>query len=415
VTAFSPLEHTHAFQLPNGLQVYLKPDHRAPLVTAQAWVRVGSIDETQEEAGLSHVLEHMLFKGTRHFRADQISRWIEALGGSLNAETSREHTRYYIDVPRDGARQAVTLLSELLYRASFDAGEWNRERPVILEEIKRRNDDPESQLWELFNQTLFTHPRLRRPVIGYPATVEAVTPDVLRRFYERHYRAERAVVVVAGDFALAEMRRWVERAFRAMPGKGPPRDPLPQNNVFEPSSQRLEQPVQQSYVAFGFPTPPAGHEDEEALDLLAAVLTEGRGARLVDDLRETKKLVWSVNSFHLTHSGPSAFGIFFDCDADKRLPATEALMQALKRLRRNPPTEREVRRAKNLSHTGWLQSFETFHHQAAVIGSFAADGTIDRLPGYLARLQAVTPKRLSAVIDTYLGSLRLSDAVVEAP
>src|SRR5581483_475131 len=174
---FQPLANTQFFTLPNGLQVYLKPERQAPLVSAQAWVRVGSVDEPRSEAGLSHVLEHMLFKGTKRFSAEDISRWIESLGGSLNAETSREYTHYYVDVPAAGARQAVILLSELLYRAKLDAGEWKRECPVILEEIKRRNDDPESLLWDLLNETLYTNPRLAQPVIGSPATVASVSAE----------------------------------------------------------------------------------------------------------------------------------------------------------------------------------------------------------------------------------------------
>src|SRR4051812_46223148 len=151
----------------------------------------------------------MLFKGTEHFRADEISRWIESLGGSLNAETSKEYTHYYIDVPAHGARQAVTLLAEFLYRATFDPEEWRRECPVILEEMKRRNDDPEAMLWDIFNEALYAHPRLRQPVIGYAETVEAVTPASLRAFYKKHYHADRMLLVIAGDFELPQMRSWI--------------------------------------------------------------------------------------------------------------------------------------------------------------------------------------------------------------
>jgi zinc protease len=412
---FSPLERTVSFKLSNGLQVYLKPDRRAPLVSAQAWVRVGSVDESENEAGLSHVLEHMLFKGTEHYRAEEISRWIEALGGSLNAETSREYTRYYIDVPAHGAQEAVTLLSELLYRATFDPLEWARECPVILEEMKRRNDDPESVLWDVFNEVLYKNTRLRQPVIGYPRTVEAVTPEILRRFYERHYRAERAVLVIAGHFKTPEMRRWVERAFAGMPSAGAAREPFPAEKSFEPSTQKRNRPVHQSYVAFGFPTPSSDHEDQEALDLLAAVLSDGRGSRLVDRLRETKKLVWSVNAFNLTHSGPGLFGILFECDAPRRDAATEELYRVLRSLKRRAPIDYELRRAKNLIQTSWLQGYETYHHQAATIGSFAIDGNLQRLKNYLPRLLSIKTPELNAVIEKYFGEFRLSSAVIEAP
>src|SRR6185437_9030043 len=140
---FSPLEGMTSHRLPNGLRIYLKEDHRFPLVSTHAWIRVGSADENDGTAGLSHVLEHMVFKGTAHHGAAEISRWVESLGGGMNAETAREYTHYYIDVPREGAEKSVHLVAELLCRASLAQAEWKRERPVILEEMKRRNDDPD--------------------------------------------------------------------------------------------------------------------------------------------------------------------------------------------------------------------------------------------------------------------------------
>src|SRR6185437_1329798 len=135
---FSPLDNVTFHPFPNGLRLYLKEDRTWPLVSVQAWVRVGSVDEEAAAAGVSHVLEHMVFKGTTHHAAADISRWVESQGGALNAETAKEYTHYYIDVPSVGTRKAVHLLAELLHRAALDPEEWKRECPVILEEIKRR-------------------------------------------------------------------------------------------------------------------------------------------------------------------------------------------------------------------------------------------------------------------------------------
>jgi zinc protease len=412
--AFSPLDHLSFLQLDNGLRIYLKPSRGPALVSVQAWVRVGSIDETPAEAGLSHVLEHMVFKGTANHKAADISRWIESLGGSLNAETSKEYTHYYIDVPSPGARQAVSLMGELLYRATFDPDEWVRECPVILEEIKRRNDDPEAMLWDVFNDAVFDDIRLRRAVIGFPKTVRDVTPDGLRTFYRKHYTGRRSIVVVAGHFDPRDMRSWLKKAFDRMPAGGAARQPLPSQGTPTAKSRSLKRPVRQSYVAIGFPTPPAVHSDQERLDLLAAVSGEGRSSRLVESLREQKKLVWSVSAANITHEGPGVFGVFIDCDQKKREKGVEAAQKELMRFRRNPPTRDEVQRSKHLLQTAWLQSYETFHSQASTVGSFALDHHLDRLERYLPRLMAVTTKELKAVVDQYLQAAHFSTAVVEA-
>jgi zinc protease len=411
---FSPLAGVSSHRLSNGLQVYLKPDRRSPLVSVQSWVRVGSIDETPSEAGLSHVLEHMVFKGTTHHKAAEISRWVEVLGGSLNAETSKEYTHYYIDVPTHGAPQAVALMGELLHGATLESAEWARECQVILEEIKRRNDDPEVVLWDLFNESVFAEERLHRPVIGSPATVRALSAGEVQDFYRRHYTAARSLVVVAGDFDRRAMLRWIEKAFKKMPRAGAARRPLPALAPARPQHRSLRRPVKQVYAALGFPTPPSQHPDHEALDLLAAILGEGRCARLVDTLREKKKLVWSVSAANLTHEGPGLFAIFIDCEFAKRAAAFKTLENQIAKLRRDPPSESEMERAKNLLQTAWLQGFETYHNQAATLGSFALDGHLQRLANYLPRLLSLRRSQLIKVIKRYLSTPVFSTAFIEA-
>jgi zinc protease len=239
---FSPLKNVVSHTLSNGLQVLLKEDPDWPLVSAHAWVHVGSVDEQASQAGISHIIEHLVFKGTAHYQAAEISRWVEALGGGINAETSKEYTHYYIDVPSAGTSKAVALLGELLHRAVFDPAEWARECPVILEEIKRRNDDPESILWDLFNEALFQEERLQRPVIGSVETVAAMSRDELWTFYQEYYRTGGSLVVVAGDFKTRQMLDWLEKAFDGMPrGRGPARSAMTVTS-YQPKHLSLKRP-----------------------------------------------------------------------------------------------------------------------------------------------------------------------------
>ncbi len=408
---FQPLHHVTSHQLPNGLRVFLKEEHSWPLVSVQAWVNVGSVDEAASEAGLAHVLEHMVFKGTTRHAASEISRWVEAQGGALNAETSKEYTHYYIDVPASGARRAVHLTAELLCRATLDPKEWARECPVILEEMKRRHDDPETMAWELLQEGLYTDEAHARPVIGTTETVSSFSAKTVQSFYKTHYTAPNSLVVVAGDFKSKEVLAWIRREFGSMRKTKPPMSRPNAELRGESSMKDLKKPVQQAYTVYGFPTPPASHPDQEALDLLAVLLGDGRNARLVHSLREEKKLVWSVGASNITQEGPGIFAVFAECDVRNRSkigPAVQAILQGLKK---HPPTPEEIRRAKNLIQTSWLQGYETLHNQAATIGAYALDHQLARLKGYLPKILSLKPRELSRVIGAYF-SQELYGAVV---
>jgi zinc protease len=398
--------------LPNGLRVLLKEDHSWPLVSVHAWVNVGSIDEAATEAGLAHVLEHMVFKGTAHHDAAQISRWVEAQGGALNAETSKEYTHYYIDVPASGTSHAAHLMAELLCRARLDRAEWVRECPVILEEMKRRNDDAETVAWELLQKAMYADPAHARPVIGSPETVSSFSAHTVQAFYETHYTTAQTLVVIVGDFRTREVLTQLRKEFQSMP-TGRRLAERPESEVRPgPLEERLEKPLRQAYLVYAFPTPPAHHPDQEALDLLAVLLGDGRNARLVHTLREEKKLVWSVGSSNITQEGPGLFAIFAECDPKKRAQVGPSVASLLAKLKTQPPTAEEITRAKNLIQTSWLQGFETFHNQAATLGAYALENHLDRLRDYLPKILSLDAKDLACVISAYF-SQGLCSAVVE--
>ena len=417
---FEPLRGVTSHRLSNGLRVFLREDRRWPLVSVQAWVGVGSVHEVESEAGLAHVLEHMVFKGTAGHEAVALSRLVEAKGGALNAETSKEYTHYYIDLPssRPSARQqagaglAIHLMAELLCRASLEDGEWRKERPVILEEMKRRHDDAETMAWELLQEAIYADCAHARPVIGTPETVSSFSTETVRRFYKVHYTAAQTLVVLAGDFTSREALRWIEEEFQSMP-RTAGFQARPETDLHvEPQRLRLQKPVRQAYAVYGFPTPPAVHPDQEALDLLAVLLGDGRNARLVHHVREEKKLVWSIGASNITQEGPGIFAIYAEFDAAKGLRAAGAVEDVLRGLKKNPPKDAEIRRAKNLTQTSWLQGYETFHNQAATIGAYALENHLDRLKQYLLKVLSLDRRELEGVIDRYF-SAGLASAVVE--
>lgn len=366
-----------------------------------AWVRVGSIDESDADAGIAHVIEHMVFKGTAHYGALDIARWVESMGGAINAETSKEYTHYYIDVPSDGTRKAVHILSDMIFRANFEAGEWRRECPVILEEIKRRNDDPDVILWDLLNEAVFDDPSQRRPVIGSPATVGGMQLSRLKAFYRSFYSAHHTILVLTGDFSSREAMSWIKNDFGAMPRGALPPAREPHGAALCPRQLSVQKRVRQSYLGFGISTPPADHPDQEALDLIAVILGEGRSARLVRALREEQKLVWSISASNMTHAGPGLFAIFAECVKQKEAHVIEALNVELQRLKRVPPSTDELARAKQLIQTSWLQGIETIHSKASTIGSYALDNHLKRLRDYLPKMLRLNPVHIRNAIKQH--------------
>jgi len=398
--------------LPNGLRVLLREDHSWPFVSVQSWVNVGSTHEAESEAGLAHVLEHMVFKGTARHKAAEISRWVEAQGGALNAETSKEYTHYYIDLPSAGAQRAVHLMAELLCRASIDAGEWRRECPVILEEMKRRHDDAETMAWELLQQAIYADSAHARPVIGTPETVSSFSPETVQRFYRTHYTTANTLVVLAGDFQSREALRWITREFSSMPRTASREDRFPAAIHPQLLQMRLRKPVRQAYAVFGVSTPSAIDPDQEALDLLAILLGDGRNARLVHTLREEQKIVWSVGASNITQEGPGIFAVFAEYDAPKAAQVAAGVRAVLRNLKTHPPADEEIRRAKNMMQTSWLQGYETFHNQASTLGAYALENHLGRLRSYLPKILSISRRDLRRVIDRYLIE-DLACAVVE--
>ncbi len=401
-----------SFRLPNGLRVMVRPDHSWPVVTTQAWVRVGSLDEAEAQAGISHVLEHMVFKGSRRYGAAEISRRVEDAGGHLNAETSREYTHYHIDIPKEGAPLAIEMLGELMCRAVLSSAEWKRECPVILEEMRRRFDDPETTVWESLQESLYRDTLHKRPVIGSLETVSALKAEDLQTFYRTHYVGQRSLVVITGDLTFKHAREWVQKAFSAMPkGDAALKRPAARMSQ-EPRAFKVQRRVKQAYTAYAVPGPLATHQDQEALDLLAVILGDGRNARLVRRLYEEKKLVWSISTTHHTQQTGGMFAIFAECAPQKRRAVDAAVRNEIARLLRTPPSLAELNRAKNLVQTSWLQGFETFHSQAGVVGAYALDHQLHRLKNYLPTLLAIKPSDIHHVAQRYFRH-PLASAVVE--
>jgi zinc protease len=287
--------------LPNGAVLLVKKDPSADVVSLNIWVEAGSIDEKDDERGMAHLIEHMIFKGTRHRGVGEISREVEAAGGFLNAFTSFEHTCYYVVLPSDRLSTALDVQFDAYTDPLFDAAELAKEKEVVFEEMRMRRDDPWSWSWELLFKNVFQRNPYHHPVIGDEKVLTKVPREKLLKYYKSHYVPRRTVITVVGNVEPEKVVDYVTAHF----GKAPSPKPPVRRFESDPEPQRLalvaeEGDLKQTYLSLGFPTVPFEHEDGAALEVLESILGEGSSSRLTLAIREGTRSADEVSSDHFS-------------------------------------------------------------------------------------------------------------------
>jgi zinc protease len=388
--------------LPNGLRTVIVEDHASPVVSLQIWVRCGGVNEAGPTSGVSHFLEHMIFKGTDKISANEISKIVESNGGSINAATASETTHYFIDMPSNKWEEAFDVLSQSVLNPAFPPAEFEKERKVILEEIKRRNDDPQSDLWDGFLEALYTQTPYRQKVIGSVQTITDMPRSLMVDQHKKYYVPNNMVVVVVGDVKKKEVSKKIKEVFGGLPKGTLP----PAPNLIEPPAENsdvrtIRRSAKQAYLALGIVGPTLKDPNQVAMDVLAATLGGGQSSRLYQTLREEKRLVWSVSSSFITHSGSGAFGVFAECPPEKVRSLPNDIYFLFHEIEFNGFKPEEVARAKAQLRSSWLFSQETYHGQASQWGFYTTLGAPELVSHYLKRLDAVTPKALATLLSQY--------------
>lgn len=294
-------------RLDNGLLVLTDTMHTVETVSLGAWVDVGTRHETQDINGISHLLEHMAFKGTERRSAQKIAEEIENVGGHLNAYTSREHTAYYAKVLKDDAPLAVDIIADILQHSVFDAEELTREQSVVIQEINQAEDTPDDIVFDHFQSTAFPDQALGRPVLGLPETVRAIGSDVLKGYMKNRYTTEAMVVTAAGNIDHDAFVRLVEQQFTAL--SSAPQQ-APEAARYQGGDFRQERDLEQVHLVLGFD----GVSYEDPLFYSAAVLSTllggGMSSRLFQEVREKRGLVYSIYSYASSYTDGGVFTIY---------------------------------------------------------------------------------------------------------
>ncbi len=399
------------YTLPNGVTVLLKPDHAAPVASVQVWVKTGSIHEGAHlGAGLSHYLEHMLFKGTERRAGREISATVQAHGGYINAYTTFDRTVYYIDVPGPHTHVAIDLLADATLHSTLPAEEVAKEKEVILREIDMCLDDPDQRLSQALFETAFrTHP-YRQPIIGHRDVFAASTRDDLLAYYRARYVPNNLVVVIVGDFDPAATRAAVAEHFGRVPRVRLAPVLVPDESTqLARRDQHLHEDVQVSRAGLGWQIPGLTHPDTPALDMLAMVLGHGDSSLLWQAIREKARLVHSIDAMSWSPGTSGLFYVSYLADPDKRVAAENAILGELDRIAKKGVSPRALAKAVRQAVTSEINMRKTMSGQASRLGAGeVVVGDIHYARTYFERLFALTPASLQKVMRTYLVPERLT-------
>lgn len=388
--------------LPNGLNILLIPSKRSPVVALQGWVKYGAADETDEIAGVAHLFEHLLFKGTENRAVGQIAQEIEGLGGDLNAYTTYDHTVMHMTLASRHCKQGLEILSDALLNSVVDEEELENERPVILEEIKRRNDMPASHAGDLFRGMLFDGHPYSRPVIGYDHVVAGISRERIVEEYHNHYTTDRLFIVVCGDFKEDEVIASCEELFKNTPTKKMPRDRPRPGAIPEQRGQFKNVVIPDPIVHMGWRVPGNIGADVAALDALALIVGQGESSRLYRRLVNDDKLVRSIGSSVWSPRDEGTFSI--GIKGDNKMPQNmKRIEEAIQQCLVAQITEKELNKAKKnlLADSIYArESVDGIADRYAYCESIADDWKADHF--YLEAIQALKLDDLSRVRDEYL-------------
>jgi zinc protease len=402
--------------LSNGLTVYLVPSKNVPVVALQAWIRVGSALESEAEAGISHMVEHMLFKGTRRRGVGEIALEIEAAGGDINAWTEFNNTAFHVVIASRYFETGLSVLADALQHPSFDGEELERERQVVLEEMQQGEDSPHRvNFHQLFDLAFQRHP-YGRPVIGRREAVLALTRRDLLDFHRRYYAPSNMRFVVVGDIDPDRALRQIRRAFRSKRRQVPRcpsfREPLQRR----PRLAIRDAAVLEAYLLLGFHVPGIRHEDAPALDLAATLLGQGESSRLHRRVLRELQLVTDVSAYAYTPHDEGLMTVGATVYPDRLAEAVDALLEETYRLGFDEVADEEIHKAFVLLESNTVLQRETVQGQARKLGYYAyAMGDPGYEEQYLRLLGEVTPAGLRRVMERYLvpNNLCLSAVIPE--
>lgn len=397
-------EHT----LKNGLKVIIIEEHKSPVATFQVWYRAGSMNEPLGKSGLSHLLEHMMFKGTEQHGPSELSMIIQRNGGTDNAYTTKDHTAYFELMPSDKISLPIGLEADRMKNLALDDREVMAERSVVMEERRLRyEDDPQNALYEEVVAAAFKAHPYQRPVIGWMSDLKSIEKNDLQQYYKQHYAPNNAFVIVVGDVSTEEILKTIDETYGDL-------EPAPESksHQFDEPEQRgerriyLRREAELPYLLMAYHVPNFPHEDSFALDVLTLILSGGKSTRLYQSLIYEKQIALSASSnYHGFYRDPFLFFVSATAAPGKDIEDVERLLnEEIDRIKNELPSEYEIQKAKNQIESSFIFDQDSIFMQAMKYGTFEMLGSWKNIDIYLEGIRTVTPQDVTDVAEKYLGA-----------
>jgi predicted Zn-dependent peptidase len=402
----------HKFVLDNGVRVLMEPMGSVRSAAVGVWVDVGSRDEGPGEEGVSHFLEHMFFKGTRKRSAHALAREIDVLGGELNAFTSRENTAFYTKALDEHLPRAVALLGEIFLDSTFVRQELEREKQVVLEEIKMVEDDPEEFIYDLHTDLVWRDHPLGRPILGEIPVIESMTRKRLTEFLARKYRPKNTVISVAGRFDPSAFEDLIAKTFSRFDGGGPGparrTPPTTRGGVF-----LKRKALEQVHICLGAQGLSEGHKDRFALHVLNTVLGGSVSSRLFQEVRERRGLAYSIYSSTASYQDAGLFTIYAAAGKAAAQRVISLCLRECRSLRKRPVPKDELAHAKDHLKGSLILGMEgTYSRMSRLAKDELYGGRHISTTEIIHGIDAVTPDDVQRIANTCLAPETLALTVL---
>ena len=396
----------HEWKLSNGLEVIVYVDSSAPVVSTNAYYRVGSVDEPTGITGISHMLEHMSFKHTAIYRPGDFDRMVDSAGGNNNGFTSTYYTAYYEDFASDRWDLALRIEAARMATCIFDDSEFASEHQVVAEERRLGDNRPTSAFWEDFDAAAFIANPQRNPTVGWPDDVERFNVRAVRDWYTGHYNPANAVLVIAGDVRLDDVRARVDKYFGKLKGKPVERTDFYNTEPKQYGERRLtvRRRVSTPTMMIAWHSPGVRDSNFLVPEVVASVLGDGRGSRLYRRLVKELGLATDASCWNDAECDPGLLRIYISPKAESLMPRIEAVVDSeIARISNEPVTPRELEKVRNRVLAGQLFNREDVSDMAYILASYQiATGTWRNFETYPERVRQVTAGQVQDFCKTYL-------------
>ena len=396
------------FTLDNGLKILFIEDHKIPLATFQIWYRVGSIDEPAGKSGMSHLLEHMMFKGTPHYGSKVFSNLIQRKGGMDNAHTSKDYTMYHQTLPSDAVRFSIELEADRMKGLSLDSKDLESERSVVMEERRMRyEDDPQNLLYEALMATSLEVQAYRKPVIGWMSEIVAISREDLADYYDTYYSPDNSFIIISGDVEPGELMPLIKKEFGKIPPAG---NKLKRIKTVEPAQkgEKIVYLEKESaalpYILMAYHVPSFPDKDSFALEVLSTVLSQGKSSRLYRSLVYEKRIAIEASAdYNGLNRDPFLFIFGATVAPGKEMKDVEqALLAEIEKISQEPPSAVEVQKAKNQVEASFVFARDSSYSEALYTGMFEVVGNWRLKDIYITGIRSVNPEDVRDVARRYL-------------